>query len=152
MKLFEIMLDKLNETALFEMAFERKKAKAKVVGLSPQIFRHLAKMLILNSPDDFKHWAGEVNGWMRDIQETTLKGNNKRIDKDTLYQWLVFESAPTYDETYIQTLKMYWEDDYPDALVLPHDESAVIVRMLTIIKNACADSEQGKFSKIEKYL
>lgn len=152
MKLFEIMLDKLSETALFEMAFSRKQAKDKVIDLSPQIFEHIIKVLVLDSPDDVPHWLGEIDGWIGSIQKILLKSNNRRIDKDTLYQWLVFDSAPIYDAGFVVSQYKFWNRYYPNVLRHAHDPKLIMDRILTIMKLVCADVEKDNFISIEDYI
>lgn len=153
MKLFELFLDKIAETKLFEMAFDRQKAKEIVTDLSPQIMEHLFKLYILNDQQDAPHWRSELDAWLRKISNLTLKHNKKPVDSHTLYNWLIFESAPTYNENHIKMVIGWWEvDGYsipnPDNI----DYEFVLNKTFSVINLVCKDIEASKFRTVNGYL
>jgi hypothetical protein len=69
MRISEVILDKLNETALFEMAFDRKEAIKKFQNLDYQIQRHLIKITAFKDGLNYQHHCGEINGWLDHLND-----------------------------------------------------------------------------------
>jgi hypothetical protein len=63
------IIDKLNETALFEMAYYRRDAKEKIIALSPPIFDHLLKLFLFELPLTREHWVSEIDNWFTQIKK-----------------------------------------------------------------------------------
>ena len=152
MKLFELFLDKLSNTTLFEMAMERKIAKQKATDLSPQIIDHIIKIFIIDDASLVPHWIIEIDGWLRTIQKIKLKPSNKRIDFETLYKWMVFDSAPHYDGEYIEDTFNIIQHDYKKASFQKFDSDVLMSKVLAILKSVCEDIAVNKFISIENYL
>lgn len=95
------ILDLIINTTLFEMAYEHKEAKKIVTSRSPQIFKHLLKLFIFESPENTKHWRKEITNWFREINDIYLKSKTSRPTKQDLYHWMIFDSAPAYSVRYI---------------------------------------------------
>ena len=69
MKIFEIILDQVSNTALFEMAFDRKEAIKKFQNLDYQIQRHLIKITAFKDGLNYQHHCGEINGWLDHLND-----------------------------------------------------------------------------------
>ena len=154
MRLFELFLDKIGDTTLFEMAESRKNAKRIITGLSPQIFKNLVKLFVLNSPENKQHWIKELNGWFNSIDNITLKPNNKKIDWQTIYNWMIFDSPPHYSASYVDNIiKKMRRQDYSTIAVYDYDSELVLNKILKILESVCKDIEEfDKFITIEDYL
>lgn len=153
MKICELLLDKLNNTKLFEMAHDRQKAKDIVTDLSPQIFDHLLKIFIFESPDTINHWQQEINGFLNKINRIYLKPNKSKPDASTLYTWIVDDSAPYYSVGYIEnTIRILVRQQHNNVKVRDFDPNWVLNKILSIIQLVCKDIAVGKFESIEDYL
>lgn len=147
------VVDKLNETWLFEMATSRKAAKITVTSLSPTLFKHLLKLFIFNSPENKPHWIMEVNSYLRIINEIYLKPNNRKLRDKELYNWLIFDSSPYYSRGYILSIVEMWKDeDYPNIEMYDFDPDHVLNEILNIINRVCVDISKNKFVSIKYYL
>lgn len=154
MKLFELFLDRLNETTLFEMAKSRKDAKNLITSLSPQIVKHLVKLFVFNSPENKNHWISEIDNWVLEIDDIYLKPSNKKLDWQTIYNWMIFDSSPYYSASYINGIVNRWKKtQYVDVQMYDYDAEIVLNQILRIIENVCKDlSEPQKFESIKDYL
>jgi hypothetical protein len=154
MMLFELLLEKLSDTLLFEMAFSRKSARDQVSALSPEIFEHLVKLFVFQAPEYKKHWITEINAWLTQINRIYLKPSKKKPSWQTLYRWLVFDSAPHYDARYIDGLVNIWrENQYSDLVLHDYDSELVLNQILIILEKACQDiAEPNKFVSVNRYL
>lgn len=153
MKLLEIFLDKISNTTLFEMAMERKLAKSMVVDLSPQIIKHMIKLFVINDPNSMRHWIIEIDGWLHKIQDIQLKPNMKSVDKYTLYQWLIHDSAPHYDSEFVdKTVRRFKQREYSGAVFHQFDSDYVIEKITSILGLVCGDLAKDEFNSIEDYL
>lgn len=87
MKFLDFLIDRLNETTLIEMAYERKTAINKVRGVQSQIASHLIKLYAF---DDIakEHWISEIDTWMQIADDIGIKPNNKKLSGDMYYQLL----------------------------------------------------------------
>lgn len=87
MRFIEFLADKLMETSLFEMAYERKKAINEVSALARQIKTHLVKLYAFDD-QAHDHWVMELDTFFSDIDDITLTPNNKKLSGDIYYQLL----------------------------------------------------------------
>lgn len=83
----EIILDKLNETALFEMAFDRKEAIRKFQNLDFQIKKHLLKIVAFKDGENYHHHCHELNNWLDDLNDTKWN-RTQRLNKDVIMNCL----------------------------------------------------------------
>jgi len=149
----ELLADYLATTSIFEMAFHRQIAKNKVTDLSPQIFKHLLKIWVLEYPNDSNHWRKEINTWFYYINDIRLKPNNKKPSKQELYHWLIFDSAPHYSIEYINEVIETWDGgEYETIRIRDFDPAIVLEQILQVINQVCADISVGKFKNINNYL
>ena len=154
MKISDIILDHIGSTSLFEMARSRADAKDIITSVSPQIFTHLVKLFVFNSPESKNHWIKEINGWLDQIDDIYLKPSNKKPDWQTVYNWLVFDSSPHYDEDYIDGKVKKWKaTDYKNVQLYDYDASLVLNQVLKIIELATKDiAVPNKFTTVREYL
>lgn len=153
MRLYELFLDKIAETRLFEMAKSRSDAKDKITSLSPQIFDHFIKLFVFNSPENKQHWITEINTWLWQIDKIKLKPHNKKPDWQTMYNWMVYDSDPHYSSEYIDTTvdKMI-KRSYHNVTLYDYDAENVLNNILSILLQLCKDMENDKFIKVEDYV
>jgi hypothetical protein len=153
MKIFDIILDRLNETTLFEMARSRAQAKDMVTDLSSEIVDHLIKLFVFNSPQDKQGWITEINAWLDRIDNIYLKPNAKKIDSTTLYNWLVFDSSPHYSGNYVSSrVKKLLATTYKNVSVYDYDSNHVMQQILNVLNNVCKSIGHDTFTTIENYL
>lgn len=149
----DFLVDKISNTTLFEMAYERKHAKSIVTGLSPQIFKHLLKLYTFDYPIGYNHWINELNTFINKINDIYLKPNNQKISSNVLYEWLVNESAPCYNTDYISNqIKLMKRQEYKDISLKPFDTQQVLDNILNIFKQVSIDVSSNNFESIEDYL
>ena len=87
MRISEIILDKLNETALFEMSFSRRQVLEKFSNQSYRIAEHLVKILAFDHPNGYNHWASEINAFIKPLWTAKWDGT-KRLSKDDIKKCL----------------------------------------------------------------
>jgi len=91
MRIGEIIVDWLNETVLFEMAYQRKKVIEIISNHQQQIAIHLVKCLYYDVPSGMvDHWIAEINAWLGKINSLKLK-NGKKLSGDVYYALLFRE-------------------------------------------------------------
>jgi hypothetical protein len=150
MRLYEFFLDKIADTKLFEMAFERKVAIQKARNLQHQISRHIIKTVMYSKSQYVNHWCNEINGWLTDISDTTLKRTRRPLDSDTLMNILFEEPMASPSEVKRKMNKIYGE--YPDLKIDEPDEQIVHRKIYDIMKNISDDIANDKFNDIRKYI
>lgn len=152
MRFWEIIADKLAETAIFEMAFDRKSAKDKITSLSPIIFKHLVKIFVFEAPHISSHWIKEIDTWLDQIDDINLK-KNQNLDKNTLYDWLILDSAPIYDASHVNKIvRKMVRNEYPDLAMRSFDADEIANKVINIISAVCSDIAADKFDTIKDYL
>lgn len=153
MKLTDILLDRFIGSKLFEMAFFRKDAKNQITSLSPLIFDHLLKLFVLESPENKNHWINEIDTWLRQIDKIYLKPYTKKPSKQDLYNWILFDSAPSYCIDYIDnTIRQWKRKDYKEIQVRDFDKQFTLNKIFSIIERVAKDISINKFETIEDYL
>ncbi len=84
-QLYEVVLRILQNTMLFEMAYERKRA----MELIPPIASQLAQKMVLVhhavSSNNIPHWITTTNGHMSEIHNMTFLKGHKRLPMDQLH-------------------------------------------------------------------
>jgi hypothetical protein len=153
MKIKDVIVDSLSSTRLFEMAFDRQTAKNKVVDLSPQIFDHLLKIWVLDSPQSSQHWRNEIDNWLGQIDKIYLKSSKKKPSSEDLYNWLIFDSAPYYSEEYIsKTIGKWVRGNYKGINIRDHNADVVLNQILSVIQLVCTDISKDNYVTIDEYL
>ena len=149
MRLFELIGDWLLTTPLLEMAMDRRRAKDKVTDLSPQIYTHLLKLFVVNSPENH-HWQSEINAWLGLIDDIRFKHNHKKLDFETGYNWFMFDAAPHYDEVFLDNrIKKFHREGYKLNEV---DPAFVLNKIADIVQRVFKDIENNKFDGVDAYL
>jgi hypothetical protein len=153
MKLYEFFIDKISETAIFEMARSRKDAKDTITSLSPQIVHHLIKVFAFNDPQNQNHWLGEINTWLNQIDDIYLKPSNKKPDWQTLYNWIVFDSSPHYSPNYIDLrIKKWMAGEYKNTKLQDYSSEFVLNSILSILEKVVKDISNDRFVSIRDYI
>lgn len=153
MRIFDIIIDKLNETTLFEMAFERKKAKKTVTSLSPQIVKHLIKLFVFNSPENKNTWISEIDGWLNDIDDIYLKPDKEKLEFIDVYDWMINQSGPYYNGQYVESVVTKLKSTkFKNVTTYDYDSNHVMEKILTILNNVCKSIGNNTFTTIEDYL
>jgi hypothetical protein len=150
---FSGFIDYLNETMLFEMAYERKKAKEIVTSLSPEMFSHLIKMHVFDSPTSIHHWQAELNAWLLKINRIHIKPKSIKPDSKDLYTWFVYDSSPHYTAEYIKNeIRIMKRQEYKSLKMKPYEEDELLHITLDIIKRVMNDISSNDFETIEDYM
>ena len=154
MRLVDIVLDRVGESYIFEMARSRKEAKTLITGLSSPVVQHLIKLFVFNSPVNKAHWIKEINQWLNQIDDIYLKPSNKKPDWQTIYNWMVYDSSPHYSAEYIDGRVQKWlGGDYQGIQVYDYDAELVLNQILRILERVAKDiSIPNKFRSITEYL
>lgn len=69
---------------LIEMSDNKSKIEEDIRHAVPQIVNHLIKCLLINDPDNIKHWENEIYGFLNEVH--LLKGSNKLPSEKMLYR------------------------------------------------------------------
>ena len=149
----DIILDRLNETTLFEMAHSRREVRQKVTDLSPQIFDNLVKLFVFDSPQNAPHWRSEIDTWLDQIDSLYLTPDKKKPSKNDLYTWIIFDSAPHYSEEFLRLRIRKWQaTTYKNMPLHEFDAEYVLNKILSIINRVCDDMAHKNFISIDDYL
>jgi hypothetical protein len=140
------LIDILNETKLFEMAFERKDAIRKLDNLSYEVSQHLLKLIVFNNSNNFDHWLGELNGWLNQIDDIRLKPNNKKLREEDYLKAL----KEFYLENEDQVTKMIQKlkNKYKDEQVIYDEPSFVFNKTETILNWVCKSLSKDTFEPL----
>lgn len=153
MRAIEFILEKLNETVLFEMAYSQQHAKNFVTGASSEIFEHMIKLFVCNvSYDTKQYWIKEINNkWLRKIDSIRLKSKNKKVSSELLARWMFEDAGPHYDVAYVQQIIDHLkEDEY--LLHTNLDLEEILQRIFSILSRICEDISANNFTKLSDYL
>ena len=131
------------------MAFERKVAIQKARNLQNQISRHLIKMIMYSNSEYVNHWYNELNSWLIDISDTTLKRTNRPLDRETLMKILFEEPMESVNEVQRKMNKIY--NEYPELTIDEPDGRIVHNKLYNMLNNICDDIAVDKFYDIRKY-
>ena len=147
------VLDLLINTPLFEMAYERRKAKDLISDLSPSIVDHMIKLFVMHSPETKNHWISEINSWLFKIDAITLKPKNKRLQKTDIYEWLLIDNVPTYDASYVHRKIKHWKNsEYQNVIYTDFDAEFVMNKIKQILEHVCMDISNDNFQSVKNYL
>ena len=147
------IIDLLNEISLFEMAHRRRDVIRKVTDLSPLIFDNLIKLFVFESPENHNHWITEINGWLRQINILSIKPDSRKPSKQELFNWLILDSGPHYDEIFIDMQVRIWKkNEYKTIPLRDTNYSFILNKIFFILDSACKDIAAREFSSIADYL
>lgn len=150
MRIIDLLLDRLSETRLFEMAFERKKAVDKAISITNQLSRHMIKLIMYDQCQETNHWCTEVDSWLHDIQDTTLKASQRPLPyRDLMY--LLYE-CPLEHISEVQKKMNRIHKQYLSHKIVEPDAGVVHKRLMDIYSQVCKDISEEKFETIADYL
>lgn len=136
-------------TAIFEMAFEKKKAIDNANNLQLPIAQHLVKLEMYSESLLVNHWTVEVNAWLKKIQSYKVKATTKPLDNVTLLK-ILFEE-PLGDISDVQWRMDEAYEDYPD-LEINQPNASIIHKTLTWkLQSVCQDIANRQFKDIRNY-
>ena len=150
MKIVDLLLDRLTDTALFEMAFSRKKARDKASDLQIPIAKHLIKILMFGNSSIQAHWIKETNTWLYDIQDMRIKNQNKPLNSKVLFQLLFEEPLGSIEDTQIRMNRAH--NDYPDETITQPNATEVNRQLSWIYQNVCQAISDSQFKGLQDYL
>ncbi|PQJ96996.1 hypothetical protein [Chromatium okenii] len=74
------------KTLIYEMAFERNKAESRVTELGlPVLHNHLIKILKWDDKNNYSKHIYDINNWLFQIQDITIKKKGKRFKPEQYY-------------------------------------------------------------------
>ncbi len=151
MRISEIILDKLNETALFEMAFDRKEAIRKFQNLDLQIKKHLLKIVAFKDGLNYQHHCHELNNWLDDLNE--VKWNKtQHLSKDVIMKCL-WEGPLGHGTSSVKEPIEKWVKTYNYAVPRNKLTYAQIYELLFKIYDEMSfDLSKGDVNNIQHYL
>jgi hypothetical protein len=149
MKLRDLIIDHLSETAIFELAFRRRIAVDKARNLQNQIARHLIKLQMYADSEHRNHWCAELNGWLNDVQDNELKHTGSPLDKATLFNILFHEPLGTIKDVQSKMNKIYPE--YQNVPLTQPDAAMVHKNLYGVLSAICVDISNSKFYDIKDY-
>ena len=150
MRLFDLFLDQLSETRLFEMAFDRKKAIEHADSLEYQLSMHMIKLLMFEQRGLHTHWCKEVNIWFWSIQLKKLKATKKPLPYRDLMKCL--HEGPLEWISQVQEKMNYLSGEYPDLKIVQPDAAHIHKLLIDIYSRVCFDISREKFAAISEYL
>ena len=152
MRIADLLVDQLNQTALFEMAHSRKDVKNQVTALSPAIFNHLLKLYVFDSNSQ-QHWCHEINNWFNQINQLYYKGSNRKPHARDLINWMIDQSGPHYSVEYVQSqLLMMRSQGLGNVPTRDYDQTTVLDQILLVIKQVCEAIADDKWTSIDKFV
>jgi hypothetical protein len=149
MKIRDLIIDRLSETAIFEMAFRRKIAIDKARSLQNQIARHLIKLEMYASSSQINHWRTELNGWLHDIQDNELKHTGKPLDKETLFNILFDEPLGAISDVQSKMNKIHRE--YQNFPLDQPDAATINKNLYSVLFAICLDISNSNFQDVKNY-
>ena len=149
MRISEIILDKLNETALFEMAFERKTAINIVRGKAKPIVDHLIYLLIYKNSNARNHWKSELSAFINSIDYLYLKPSKRKLSGNDYYN-LLFEEPLGGDIIQIEKLlsQALSKEGDPNATINPYILKESLEK---IIHKLSFDLANDQYKSIDDY-
>lgn len=154
MKIKDVLLDAIINTYLFEIARGRYEAKQIITEQSPYIFESFVALFVFNLPDMRDSLILTINKHFWIIDEVAVWPDNKKPDKLTVYNWLVFDSSLHYDVAWVNgSVKRLSFGAYKDIPILDYDAEYILNKILDIIKLILQDIEEpNKFISVDNYL
>ena len=140
------LIDFLNKTRLFEMAFERKDAIKKLDNLSYEISIHLLKLIVFNNSNNFNHWLGELNSWLNQVDDIRLKPNNKKLKEEDYLKYLKELYLENIDQVEKNIKKL--KNRYPEEKVIYDNPNFVYDKIKVILNKSCKQLLEDKFENL----
>jgi hypothetical protein len=147
----DIFRDRLMNTKLFEMAYDRKKAMELITRYQTTIAEHFIKLLIYPDYSDVQHWRFEINEKVRRyINSIRLKPNNRKLRYEDYFKILYDE--PLGHDGAVKYIVEYLVDLEKLPVVEYINYREIEQRLKVIYEELCDDIAIDNFSNIEKYL
>jgi hypothetical protein len=140
------LLDLLNETRLFELAYERKNAINRLDNLSCQISIHMLKLIVFNDSADFYHWLTELNGWLNQVDDISLKPNNKKLRKQDYLKYL--KEHYLEDEQQISLNIKNLKKRYKNEQMIYYDSKWVLEKIEYLMDRICSELASDDFTPL----
>lgn len=110
MRFKEMITDLFIRTSMFEMANDRATVTQQTHNLTPNIIAHLVKILMFGKDcRSYHHWCSEVNAPLRRIQLNKLKGSNKPLGHNKLFE-ILFEGPLGHTNTAEEWMSLVWDE------------------------------------------
>lgn len=150
MKINEIAVDLMMKTSIFEMAFSKADAMRKVSDLQFEIAKHIIKVHMYHNSEYVNHWCNELNAWLHKTQDYILKGTNKPLPYDILFELLFEQPMESVEEVQRHMNKIYQK--YNDIQIDEPDARIVHSNVERVMNDVCMAISKDKFSDIRNYL
>jgi hypothetical protein len=146
MRLIDIVADKLANTNLMEMAFQRKEVERKVTDISDTLNEHVIKVMIFPNSRDRDHWLKEIDGYLRSIRGWRIKPKNKIPSYEQYEEWLI-NKLELYDQ--LPRFLKEMGHEYPnEKMIIPN---RLRYNFLNILKSICRDLSKGNIIFAKEY-
>ena len=109
----EFLAERLQDTTIFEMAFDKRTMENKIRGLEQPINLHLIKLIRYTDEINARKHINDIVNWLEDIQDLDFNKKGKKFSKE-LYYKLLFEEPFTdaLNEKYLISLERRKLNDY----------------------------------------
>jgi len=87
----EYVAECFSNTAIFEMAYERKVARERVRNIADILLEHLLKLIVFPESVHADHWKNEVFSFIENVNKITVKPNNQRLRGHEIFDILIGE-------------------------------------------------------------
>ncbi len=138
MKIYEIVIDWLIETSLFEMAFARRAIIERLRSYQSQINRHALKIIAWPDSRDVPHWRHELTVWGNDFAGMTLRSGKRLrpIGFDLPWKHLYLEPFEDAEEwTLAFLLARLQQEGYSQPVTKPLRQ--IMIEYMIFIRSFC---------------
>lgn len=152
-------MDGIIRTSLFEMANDRATVIQGVHNLTPNIILHLVKIFMFGKQTPtYNHWCSEINAALRKIQLNKLKGSNKPLNREKLYQ-IMFDGPLGHTSTAEEWMSVVWDEQdnrgkYKYRKLPIHQPNGTIIHkyLQNTLDMITYDIANQKFKDVKQYL
>lgn len=135
MGIIDFLADKLSNTYIFEMAYDRRKYESKLSSIARQIVENWCLVKYCNMFDEENynrlHWSKELSAHLKDLQMDRLKKNLNKL-KVTKQVLIEYEEFDDYEQV-IRKCQLKW-----DLEGLPDDKLKIVAKeFANNIDNIC---------------
>jgi hypothetical protein len=148
MRLTDIVADKLVNTNLMEMAFQRKHVQDKITDISYQLGYHIIKTLVFPTSMYKNHWLKEIDTWLRKIDGYEFKQKkNKRPTYEQYEEWIL--NGWELHNHLGKILKRIKMDYTNEKMKLPNQLGK---EYQAIMRSICKDLAKDELKDIKEYI
>jgi len=150
MRIKDIILDIIVESAIFELAYRRKDAINQCRSLAYTIILHLVKVFVFGKVNEYNHWLQELDNYFFKLEETILKGRNHTLSSEKMFQLLFDEPlghTNNVDGYLKRVIKQY--KNYP---VIQPNSQIIHNKIYKVLSDICVDISKQDYKGIENYL